>query len=395
MSGKLSIYTLGNFKIENGTETITESIKKSSKRWKLFQYLLTFNNREVSREELIMVLKLHKNDDPEGALSALVYRLRKILSEYTNKDKDNFIITTGSAYTFNDEAYYWYDAEAFEESCKEIAKLIKENPEQAIELFDKALDIYKGDYLNESRSEEWLWAARNYYRDLLKKTFFEIESHLKKNKEYEKLISFYDETMQLIQFDEDIIAGSLKTLITAGKYSQAQYRYKEIEQMYKDNGLIFPPELENLNLSNGNGHAEDPLIFLEKLDEECKKEGALVCSPDKFVELYELEKRRMVRDVPTRYVIHIRLAMSDKPNQEDILQENLDNLGDQLLNLLGNHLRSGDIICRWSKKHFIALLANLESEDAEKITERLKNLFEAKYGLPTNIELQERVYELC
>jgi len=394
MSGRLSIYTLGNFKIENGQQSITGNIKKSSKRWKLFQYLLTFSHREISREELIMVLKLHNNDDPEGALSALVYRLRKILSDYTNKAKHHFIETTGSAYTFNQNAHYWHDAEEFENLCQQIDQFIQNNSDEVIDIYDQAIDIYNGDYLNEAKSEEWLWSKRNHYRDLLKNTFFKIEDYLKENKDYKNLIRLYDETMQLIQFDEEIIAGSLKSLIKMGKYSQAQYRYNEIKEMYDDNGLIFPPELESLDLSNGN-NAEDPVRFLEKLDEECEHEGAFVCSPDKFVELYELEKRRMTREVPPRCVIHIRLAVKDVNKDEDMYFDNLDEIGEEFFKLFTDHLRSGDIVCRWSKKHFIALLANLEYEDAEKITRRIKNLFQAKYGLPDNVDIQKRIYDLC
>jgi two-component SAPR family response regulator len=100
MTDLLSIYTLGNFQVVNGEDHVTNKQKTSSKRWKLFQYLLTFNEREISREELILVLKLHKNDDPEGALSALVYRLRKLLSKTCNIPKDHLIKTTGSAYKF-------------------------------------------------------------------------------------------------------------------------------------------------------------------------------------------------------------------------------------------------------------------------------------------------------
>ena len=85
MAGELKIFTLGNFKVANSGEIITKNIKKSSKRWKLLQYLITFNNQEISRDELIMILGLNNNGDPESSLSALVYRLRNLLNKYTKK----------------------------------------------------------------------------------------------------------------------------------------------------------------------------------------------------------------------------------------------------------------------------------------------------------------------
>src|SRR6056297_36014 len=112
---ELSISTLGNFKVFIDNEKINTPREKFSKRWKLFQYLITFRNREVAREELIMNLDLNNNQDPEGSLSALVYRLRNLL-EQENKDF-KYIRTRGSAYTFNTEADYWLDVEEFEKLC--------------------------------------------------------------------------------------------------------------------------------------------------------------------------------------------------------------------------------------------------------------------------------------
>ncbi len=397
MTETLNIYTLGNFQVVNGEEHVTKEQRTSSKRWKLFQYLLTFNEREISREELIQVLKLHKNEDPEGALSALVYRLRTLLSKTCNISKDYLIKTTGSAYKFNNKADYWHDAEIFENTCKKIEKLNNRNSEKTIDLFEKALDHYNGDYLNEARSEEWLWSARNHYRDLLKKSLFKIDDLLREKGEFEKVFSFYDEVQNLVQFDEDIIAGLLENLLEAEKYSQAQYKYKEIKEMYEENDLILPPVIESTYMSgmkkknNGN-----PELFLDKLSEKCDTDGAFVCSPDKFMEIYELEKRRMERDVPNRCVIHLRLTKQniEKKKNEQVV-DRIEKIGEQLLESLVDQLRRGDIVCRWNKKHFVVLVADTDCEEAKKIVNRLKNSFKARYGLPANISIKNKIYELC
>jgi len=397
MSEILTIYTLGNFQVVNEEELVTKEQKTSSKRWKLFQYLLTFNEREISREELIMVLKLHKNNDPEGALTALVYRLRNLLSKACNIPKDYLIKTTGSAYKFNNKANYWHDAEVFEKTCKKIESLENSNSDEYIDLFEKALEHYNGDYLNEARSEEWLWSARNHYRDLLKNSLFKIDDFLRENGDFDKLLSFYDEVQNLIQFDEDIIAGLLENLLEAEKYSQAQYRFKEIKEMYEENDLRLPPVIENTYITGmkkeDNG---DPELFLQKLDDNYDDKGALICSPDKFMEIYELEKRRMERDVPNRCIIHLRL--NDQNNQRKNSEQVVDHIGkiaEQILESLVNQLRCGDIVCRWNKKHFIVLVADTEYEEAEKIVNRLKNSFISRYGLPDNISVKNKVYELC
>lgn len=61
MEEEFKVYTLGNFRVILGEQELKKNRKKLSKRWQLFQYLITFRNREVSREELITNLKLNKN----------------------------------------------------------------------------------------------------------------------------------------------------------------------------------------------------------------------------------------------------------------------------------------------------------------------------------------------
>jgi len=95
MREEIRIYTLGRFRVFQGEKNLTKNRKQLSKRWKLFQYLITYRNREVSREELIMVLDLNDNNDPEASLTALVYRLRKLLK--SNEYGKDLIKTLGTA----------------------------------------------------------------------------------------------------------------------------------------------------------------------------------------------------------------------------------------------------------------------------------------------------------
>lgn len=394
MPGGIQIFTLGNFKVANSEKVITRNMKKSSKRWKLLQYLITFKDQEISRDELIMILGLHNNDDPESALSALVYRLRKFLSSHTSTDNGHFVQTSGSAYTFNGKANCWIDSEEFENLCEKTQKAVTAESDQAITYFEKALELYKGDYLQEARSEEWLWSARNYYRDLLRNTTFKLDSYLKERGKYETLLKFYDEIQKLIKFDEDVITGYLETLVGLGKESEARAKYQEIEAMYKDNGLKLPPRLDDIFRNLEIERAERPEDFLNTIDKSVDEQGAYLCTPDKFVELYELEKRRCQRDGPSRCIIHLRFEKDEEERHQEMNFDHLDNISQQFLQLLADQLRSGDIATRWNKKHFIILLANIECKDAEKVINRIRNSFKARYGLPESITINKKVYSL-
>ena len=222
-----------------------------------------------------------------------------------------------------------------------------------------------------------------------------LDGYLRERGEYNTLLVFYDEIQKLIKFDEYVITGYLEALVGAGKENQALAKYQEIEAMYEDNDLKLPPRLEDIIRNIEIERADRPEDFLDTIDKSVDEEGAYLCTPDKFIELYELEKRRCQREGPSRCTIHLRLQENEKERQQDMNFDHIDNIGQQFLQLLSDQLRSGDIVTRWNKKHFIILLANIECQDAEKVTSRIKNSFKARYGLPDGITISNKVYNLA
>ncbi len=384
MGKALEVYSLGNFKIRRGNEIITENIHKLSKRWELLQYLIVHSNREVSRDELIMVLRLHNNDDPEGALTALVYRLRKLIN---NGDDSDYIKTLGSAYSFNHELEYWFDAEEFAILCNETVEFINEDSTDSIDTFDRALNLYKGDFLQEAKSDEWIWSTRNHYRDILVDTMLKMDDFLRSKAEYEKALVFYDKLNEFVFFDEMIIKGLIQTMVDAGRYSQAKKKYDEIIKLYEENGLRVPPELEGMANNLNANRSESLQDVLDEINNSNRKGLAYLTDSDNFIRLYNLEKHRTERTGIPRMVVHIRLVSENG-------FEDTEKLEDKMLDLLIRHLRSGDIVCRWDENHFIILLLDIENKDVDTVIARIENAFIARYGIPEGVRLEERSFKL-
>lgn len=386
MGAEISIYTLGKFKVFRGNQNLTQNRKKSSKRWKLFQYLITYRNREVSREELIMGLELNTNQDPEASLTALVYRLRKILK--TKEYKKDLIKTRGAAYTFNQNFDYWLDAECFQKLCRKSASEVEDDFEKGLKHFQKALDLYNGDYLEETDSAEWIWSVRNKYRELLITTLVELKKHTVKKDHYNRLWQFFNQVQHLKTFDERLIKGSIELLIKADRISEAKKQYDEVLSIYEDNDLILPPELKELKFELGEPGEAEPNNIFSQLKEKNNAEGAFICRDrELFNKFFKIEKRRIKRESEPRFLAHLRLT-------GDFVKEKIKRYGDKFIAILAEHLRSGDIVCRWNCKHFIILLINLEKKDADSILKRIKRVFYAKNELPAELSLEKRIYQL-
>ena len=291
MVAKLNLYTLGRFRVENGEETVTKGVNKTSKRWQLLQYLITYRQRDISREELITSLNLHENSDPEGALSALVYRLRKRL-ENGYEQLDDFIKTNGSSYTFNLRKNYWQDAEEFDQLCQQCQEMAAAETERVVKKFQQALTLYQGDYLEEARSHEWVWNARNYYRDLLVTTLGDLDEYMRRREQFEQLWEFYEKVHEMVKFDEKLLTGAIRAMLEAGREGLARMKYEEAVSIFKENDLELPPDLEKLGRQLSSGSIEDPNNFIQKIRQRSLADNAFVCEPQTFSEFYELEKRR-------------------------------------------------------------------------------------------------------
>lgn len=385
LSSIIDIYTLGSFEIHNGDEVITQGVKKNSKCWQLLQYLITYRNKNVGREELIMELDLKNNSDPEGALSALVYRIRQRLENGAREDSDHFIKTTGSAYTLNGQQEYWLDAEEFEKLCNMVQK--DEEPEQLVEKFSRALDLYEGDYLEDARLVEWVWSTRNYYRDLLVSTLLAVDSLLSEMGDFEQLWQFYSRIQQLVRFDERLMMGEIETLLKAGRTGMARQKYEEAVNMFEHNDLKLPPRLEKLGHSLKSSFDEDPVPFLKELQKMGGTEGAFVCEPALFSQLYELEKRRIQREIPPRYILHIQLTGLQGEKKKE-------KLGETFFTHLQGQLRAGDIACHWSDLHIIVLLVDINEKGTKKVLARLKKSYSALYSPPEGLEFNSRICKI-
>ncbi|MGM0421321.1 MAG: BTAD domain-containing putative transcriptional regulator [Bacillota bacterium] len=387
MSNKLKIYTLGRFKLEYNDVNITEGTDKKTKNWELFQYLITHRNRSIPQEEIISTLKLNENSDPVGSLSSLVYRLRKKLKNGIGSHAGNYIKRSGCAYSFNTQKDYWLDIEEFEHACNLTQKAVKEESEEWESSFDQVLQLYQGDYLEESKLRTWIWDTRNKYINLLISTLKKLSDHLCQHNKHDELCQYYAEVNQLIGFDEDLLCKFIESLLQTGNTALAHQKYNEIVKMFEENDLILPHEIKNLKDSFPKKTNDNPELILETIKENIKKENAYICSAETFIRIFKLELRRSGRNPPPRYLAHFSI---DGKYDESILKK----IGTYLFEMITNQLRCCDVICRWDQRHIVTLLTQLDKTEAEKVLERLHNSFYYLYDIPDGIELKKDLSEI-
>ena len=159
---QLRVNTLGKFQAYRGKIPIPGTGWQRSKSRQLFQLLITHNDSPLDREQIYEYLW------PGGAIGKTEQNFKVALSTLYRVLEPNRAAGTDSAfierqeciYKIRDDADIWIDFVDFEESFKTSEEFVSISPESAIQRYEKALSLYKGEYLPDSLYETWAAVKR-------------------------------------------------------------------------------------------------------------------------------------------------------------------------------------------------------------------------------------------
>lgn len=372
MGGKrdktLQIYTLGPFEVRRGKEIISRAEQRLNKRWRFFQILITYKGKALSSEQMYKYLNLEESVNPPEALKSLAFYLRNSLkSGLVSPSDEQYIISSQGRYIFNENSDYWLDAEEFEALCIKASTLAWDSEEKAIEIYKKALSLYRGNYLGDVPHSHWTIPLRNHYRELYLRAMLAANDLLRKAGRYEEAWELCEGGLRIVPLEEKLHTSSLEALIDAGKHGLALVQFDEATALFRENGLNIPTEMKIIGdrLKQSNKIPGDPENMLGQLQGRRKFDGAFESCVETFSAIYELEKARSERGESSGYLIS--LDLNGTCTEADVKR-----VGQALRKTLKTSLRKGDVICGWSPRKFLALLQNVSSEEIEKIIKRVE-----------------------
>ena len=387
------INSFGEFNVIRNGVNITARNKRFSKKWKLFQYLLTHRNKEISHRKLIEVLDLQESVLPKEALSALVYRLRKQLQGkiFNEIDEANQLICRKPGrYYFNRQANYHLDSDIFEEviaDCKlELSK--NSNEIDIINTFNNAWDIYrKGDYLETVKhNEDWLISARDYYKSMLINTLRLIRKRLASSSDCYKLENYYQKLLERYSYNIELIIGYINLLICIGDNYFALHKLEYYLASFHDRGLKIPVRLIELQKKlKGNNQVFDLGLALNAdfnknpVGSRDEERDAYLTSAGTFMEFFEIEFRR--RFVVNYQSFIVNLSLDNPINDMGIKQE--------IVDVLKESLRPGDVFSPWDENTILILMVDINSNELRLLFSRLICYLKENYGVNFNFNFTE------
>ena len=227
----LRIYTLGDFDLRIGNQSIFEDKKRSYKIFELLKYFITFRNRKLLPETIIEnLLSENEFSDPKNVLRTQIFRLRQALKKIIPKDIDESeyfnISFTNGYYILYLGKLVALDIADFEKFIADGDRVREKNTNEAIRLYKEAIKLYKGNYLSESSYSVWIIPIRNYYERLFIKTLFKLIEILKEKEDYLSIIELCEQVIIIEPYEEALHIYMMEAMLKVGQVKNAMSHYE-------------------------------------------------------------------------------------------------------------------------------------------------------------------------
>ncbi len=371
----VSVSMLGGFGIEVNGNLLTDEINRSQKPWNVLCYLIMHRDRNVSQSELIELFWPEENSsNPVNALKTLLYRVRAMLEPLFPGETPPILSQRGS-YSWNRDIACSVDADRFEALCLRAQEKDRSD-EERMACYREATGLYKGDFLPKQENHMWVISLSTHYHALFVRAVKEYAALLEKHEQFEEMTALCSRASGLDTLDEGLHILVVRSLVKQGRDAAALERYEmATDLLYRSLGVTPSAELRDLYtaiMATEKSLETDLAVIQQSLKETAIRPGAFVCEYGFFRETYRLEARRAARNGTC---VHLALLTVSLPGGGMPELGALNNTMDQLLAILTNGLRRGDVVSRYSGAQYVVMLPAANFEDSAMVMERIVSAF--------------------
>ena len=372
---ELRIEMLGGFVIADDSNRITEQEKRSSKIWKLLEFLVINRHKAVSQDELIDVF--FDSDfvgNPGSSVRTLVYRARSLLANGGLPFADDVILSSGGGYAWNNNVHCTVDAEEFEALCKEAGSVTEK--EKRLELLLQATALYRGDFLPNASSEIWVMPLTRWYRSLYFNCVHDALTLLNEAGRDDEAEELCVKALCMDPFDEIVLEYHLRSLLALGKNTEALNEYKRMETMFYDElGVEFSDNLRSLYNTILQSSEQTKGLSLDATLKEWLNDadypGAYYCDLSVFKVMYQIEARSASRSGRATYIVRFDTKHDPLAKDGGVIKH--------LGNVIAETLRKGDLYTRASPSQYMLMLHKLTYENCTMLVDRILRSLDSKY----------------
>ncbi|MEN8232251.1 MAG: BTAD domain-containing putative transcriptional regulator [Thermodesulfobacteriota bacterium] len=212
----IKIYTLGRFSLVLNDKPLIMRGKAQQKPLAMLKLLLSFRGREVKEEMISYPLWPDADGDmAHQSFNSTLHRLRKLLGH-----KKALRLQDGKLSL--DQRFCWVDTWAFERLQKEAEK---ESVNKS-RLFEKAMNLYQGQFLPEDSDEFWSITMRERLRSKFLRNTCRFARQLKQEKEWNRAVDVLNKGLDVDNLAEEFYQGLMTCYQELGRLAEAVSVYK-------------------------------------------------------------------------------------------------------------------------------------------------------------------------
>lgn len=376
----IEISMLGSFELRCGDKIVQDNGSRARQLWNVLEYLIAFRNKDISHSELLESIWLNEEGENfANTLKSLIYRIRTTLTSSGIPHAKDMIVYKRGVYSWNNNLGTVVDSETFE-ACVKEASNISLSSEERIELYLKAIRLYKGDFLPNSSYEAWVIPISTYYHNLYIKSVRDAVVLLNEKGRYDDIITICEAAIIIDQFDEPIHEALIHAWIMQGNSQKALSHYEYVTDLfYRELGVKPSERLRNTyrEIIKTVSHVETDLeVIKEDLREASQAKGAFYCEYEIFKNMYQLEARSTARTSRAVFIALLTLTTEDKQTPDKKL---LHSGMEMLLDTIRSNLRRGDVFSRFSATQYVLMLPSLTYENGQMVLKRIIKSFKKEH----------------
>jgi LuxR family maltose regulon positive regulatory protein len=229
----LKIILFGRFEVHRAGQPLTAREWRSQQNRTLFKVLLARRGHVVTADQLLDTF--WPKEDPVATRRRLHVRISQLRLTLDPTRLAAYILTVDGGYTLNPDAAIWIDADVFEAHV-DRARYHQKNGElaQAVQSYEAARALYRGDFLEENLYADWAYAERERLRECFLSTLTELAECYARQGHYRQAIDRCRQVLASESCREAIYVRLMLYHYQAGERIQALQAYQRCRQILAD-----------------------------------------------------------------------------------------------------------------------------------------------------------------
>lgn len=361
---------------------------------KLLMFLIVYREKSISNEEISKALW----DDVElenlaGALKNLAYRLRKSLKEvFPGLD---LIVSSRGSYAISPDVKIVLDVEQLKQLVSDAN--FETNTEIAIQKYERAVEMFQGEFLANFAEVRWVSTLSTYYHSLYLSAVKELAEIYIKEGRYEKLENLVTVAMQYESADEQLLSYQVQARMEMGQISQAYDSYQSACKIIeKEMGVRHTPILDKVYeelLTRTKGQDSYNMSEVKKDITEENQEGVFFCGYPIFRGIYQLEVRKCSRNKIPENLLLLTIVVKKLDTSEGHGYR-VKRAMEALKQTLKKCLRLGDVASQYSDTQYVILLPTCTDELAYLVANRIISTFYKDYPAQKKVKIKINIESL-